>query len=348
MYQLEEKIYFYGFVILPVMVLLFLGMRLWQSGSRKRFGELKALNSLSPNRSALKPWLKLILVLLGISALIGALINLKVGTRMETVKREGLDIVFAIDVSKSMLAEDIAPNRLEKAKRIVSEIINNLSGDRIGIVAYAGQAFPTLPITTDYGVAKMYLQNMDTDMLSSQGTAIGEALGMAAGYFDEAMETNKVVVLLSDGEDHEKGADEVAEELAGKGIVVLSLGVGTAKGGPIPIKYGSSIDHYKKDANGEVVITHLQEEILNQIAVATGGSYLDASDTSEAVEFVNNALTGMDRAELETRKFADFKDQFQWFLGAALIFLILDSLLLNGRTAWLKKLNLFNERESKQ
>ena len=206
--------------------------------------------------------------------------NPKIGTQLETVKREGVDIVFAIDVSKSMLAEDIAPNRLEKAKRLVSALLNDLASDRVGIIAYAAQAVPQLPITTDYGAAKMFLQALNTDMLSSQGTAIDAAIDLASTYFDDEEQTNRVVFILSDGEDHaEDGTIDAAQRANALGIKVYGLGVGTEKGAPIPIKRNGIVESYKKDENDEVVITQRNAQVLTSIAESTNASYLDGNDT---------------------------------------------------------------------
>ncbi|MGB5361514.1 MAG: VWA domain-containing protein, partial [Eudoraea sp.] len=282
----------------------------------------------------------------GLSFLVLGLVNPKIGTKLETVKREGVDIVFAIDVSKSMLAEDIAPNRIEKSKRLVSEIINQLASDRIGIIAYAGQAFPQLPITTDYGAAKMFLQSMNTDMLSSQGTAINEAIELASTYFDDEEQTNRVLFIVSDGEDHSEGSTIDAVELAvEEGIRIFTIGVGKTKGSPIPIKRNGIVESLKKDSQGEVVITKLNEEILEEIADEGNGEYVNGSNTEDAVEFIKEQLNQMDKKEFEAKQFAEYKDQFQWFLGIGLLFLFLEVFLLDRKTQWLKKLNLFNEKE---
>ena len=185
MVQFDETSYFYLLGLLPIILLLFLVLQVWKRAKQREFASQAMLKRLAPEKSKFKSWLKLICFLLGLGFLTLGLVNPKIGTKLETVKREGVDIVFAVDVSKSMLAEDIAPNRLEKAKRLVSEIINQLASDRIGIIAYAGQAFPQLPITTDYRAAKMFLQSMNTDMLSSQGTAIDAAIDLATTYFDD-------------------------------------------------------------------------------------------------------------------------------------------------------------------
>lgn len=348
MYQLDEKIYFYVLGIIPFLVFLFIGYRIWQKQAQKRFADAQTLNKLSPQKSSFKPILKLVVILLAIACLAIALVNPKIGTKMETVKREGVDIVFAIDVSKSMVAEDIAPNRLEKAKRIVSEIINNLASDRIGIIAYAGQAYPQLPITTDYSAAKMFLQAMNTDMMSSQGTAINEAIEMATTYYDDQDQTNRVLFLVSDGEDHSNAATDAAEEAEAAGIKIFTIGIGTAKGGPMPIRVNGIVDSYKKDNNGEVVITKLNEPLLRAIAREGNGQYINGTNTSEVVSQVTDILSQMDKTEFESQQFADFKDQFQWFIAAAILLLFLDVFLLERKTVWIQKLNLFNEKKYDQ
>jgi Ca-activated chloride channel family protein len=210
--ELDEIKYLYLLFILPVVVVLFLFNFYWKRKKQREFGDLELVKKLSPERSVFKPIFKLVAIILALTGLIFGLVNPKIGTKMETVKREGIDIVFAMDVSKSMLAEDVAPSRLEKSKQIVSQIINELGNDRIGIVAYAGSAFPVLPITTDYSVAKMFLQSMNTEMVSSQGTSLDEAIKLSSTYFDDKSKTSKLLILISDGEDHSEGAQAAAEE----------------------------------------------------------------------------------------------------------------------------------------
>ncbi|MGF1559176.1 MAG: VWA domain-containing protein [Flavobacteriaceae bacterium] len=343
---LDEKIYFYLLFIIPVLILLFVFLQIWKKRTQKKFADFPLLKRLTPDRSDFKSSLKLLLLLLGIASLTLGLVNPKMGTKLETVKREGVDIVFALDVSKSMLAEDIAPNRLEKAKRLVSEIINQLASDRIGIIAYAGQAFPQLPITTDYGAAKMFLQSMNTDMLTSQGTAIDQAIELATTYYDDEDQTNRVLFIISDGEDHSEGSTLGAvEEATEQGIRIFTIGVGKSKGAPIPLKVNGVVESLKKDANGEVVITKMNQQVLEDIADEGNGEYIDGSNTEEAVEFIKEQLNQMDKKEFEAKQFAEYKDQYQWFLGAGLFFLFLDVFVLDKKTKWLKKLNLFNEKK---
>lgn len=343
MFQLEENIWFWLLLIPLVMLLLFLWTQLWKKRTKRKFSDLKLLKRLSPDQSLFKSVLKFITLSLGFICLIIALVNPKIGTSLQTVKREGVDIVFAIDVSKSMLAEDIAPNRLEKAKQLTTQIINNLVSDRVGIIAYAAKAVPQLPITTDYSAAKMFLQNMNTDMLSSQGTAIDEAIQLSRSYYNDEEQTNRVLVIISDGEDHNNLSLDVAEAAAKEGIKIFTIGVGTEKGGPIPIKRNGIVMSYKKDQNDATVITKLNKKTLSEIADEANGTYVDGKNTSDVIETVGEILNKMDKKEFEAKEFAEFKDQFQWFLGLGLFFLILDVLFLERKTAWLKRLNLFNE-----
>ncbi|HNQ26534.1 MAG TPA: VWA domain-containing protein [Aquaticitalea sp.] len=342
MYQFDEKIWFWLLAVIPLVLLVFLVLQYWKYRAQKKFSETRAFKKLSPNTSLFKSALKILVLCMALAFLALALVNPKIGTKLETVKREGVDIVFAIDVSKSMLAEDIAPNRLEKAKQLVTQIINNLASDRVGIIAYAGKAFPQLPITTDYASAKMFLQSMNTDMLSSQGTAINEAINLAKTYYDDS-QTNKVLIIISDGEDHSNIAAKVAEEAGRGGIRIFTIGVGTTKGDRIPEKRNGIVLNYKKDSNGETVITRLDEQTLKTIAKEAKGTYINGNNTGKVVEEIRDILDKMDKTEFEAKQFADFKSQFQWFLGAAIFLLFIDIFLLERKTAWLKRLNLFNE-----
>jgi len=342
-FQLEEKIWFWVLLVIPVIILLFTILQFWKYRTQKRFASSKLLKRLSPNQSLFKSILKIVVLCLAFACLAIALVNPKIGTKLETVKRQGVDIVFAVDVSKSMLAEDIAPNRLEKSKQLVTQIINNLASDRVGIIAYAGKAFPQLPITTDYASAKMFLQNMNTDMLSSQGTAINEAIELGKTYFDDEEQTNRVLIIISDGEDHSDVASSVAEEASDEGIRIFTIGVGDLKGGPIPIKRNGILLNYKKDNQGETVITKLNEETLKDIAEEANGAYINGNNTSDVINEIKDILNKMDKTEFEAKEFADYKDQFQWFLGFGIFFLFIDIFFLERKTGWLKRLNLFNE-----
>lgn len=315
----------------------------WQKRKQKKFADAKLLKQISPERSTFKSMLKMILLSLGFTLLIIGLVNPKMGTALKTVKRSGVDVVFALDVSKSMLAEDVAPSRLEKAKLITNNIIDKLGSDRIGIIIYAGNAFPLVPITTDHSVAKMFLATAHPNLVSSQGTAIGEAIKLAQTFYDNDEQTNRFLFILSDGEDHQEYAKSLTEKATQEAIKTYTIGLGTRKGGPIPIDNNGSI-RYKKDKEGNMVITQLHDEVLKGIAKKGNGVYIDGNNTKEAVKFVEDLLINADKKEFETKEFSDYKDQFQWFIGFGLLLLVLDVFLLEKKTEWIQKLNLFNEK----
>ena len=324
MYQIEEKIWFWLFLIPLVISIIFIINEIWKQKIQKQFFTSRSLNKLSPLRSKSKPKLKLLICLFSITFIIISLSNPQIGTKVETYKRFGTDIVFAIDVSKSMLAEDIVPNR-------------------VGIVAYAGKAFPQLPITTDYSSAKMFLNNMNTDMISSQGTAIDEAIQLSTNYFDEDQNSSKILFIISDGEDHNNNSNDISKFAAKKGISIYTIGVGKEKGAPIPIKNNGVIQNYKRDNNNEVVITKLNTEMLQNISESAGGYYINGEITSKVIDEVNTILLNTEKKEFESKQFSGFEDQFQWFIIISLILILLDTIIFNSKTKWISKLNLFND-----
>ena len=346
MYQLEEKIWFWLMILPTLVVIFFFINEFWKTRSQKKFITQSSLLKLSPNYSRFKPYLKMVISILSLIFLILAMVNLQIGSKIETYKMFGVDIVFAIDVSKSMLAEDIAPNRLEKSKQIVNQIINKLTSDRVGIVVYAGKAFPQLPITNDYSSAKMFLQNINTDMISSQGTAIDDAIQLSTTFFDEEINTSKLLIIISDGEDHNNSSLDIAKLAASKGIKIYTVGVGKEKGSPIPIKKNGIMQNYKRDNNNEVVITKLNKKVLTDIAEISGGSFISGENTSLVIDAIDKILLDTEKGEFESKQFSEFKDQFQLFILIALIFLFLDIFLFDSKTSWIKKLNLFNDNNA--
>ena len=345
MYQFDNPNFLYLTLIIPFLMLINFLYMSWRKRIQDSYSDSELLEIISPNRSNFKLNLKLILECLAILLLSIGLANPKIGTELNSINREGVDIVFAIDVSKSMLAEDVAPNRLLRSKRIISEIINSLNSDRVGIVAYAAQAIPQVPLTTDFASVKNFLQIIDTDMLSSQGTSIDSALNLSANFFDQNSETNRVLILLSDGEDHDDIPESLINLIIENNINLISIGVGQDSGSTIPIKVNGRIDSYKKDSNGEVVITKRNSEILNKIANSSGGDYIDGNITEEALENVKVKLDKIDKSEFETSQFVEYKQQIQNFILLALFFIIVDIFIFQTKTKWIQNLNLFNENE---
>lgn len=343
MWELDQPNYFYLLIIVPILVLALVANLRWKKNIVQAFGSGSFLKRLAPEASSGKPILKAILALVAIFFIVIALVNPKIGTKIETVKRQGVDIVFTVDVSKSMLAEDIAPNRLEKSKQLMTQIINNLGSDRVGLVAYAGSAFPLMPISSDYNLAKMYAKDLDTDLVSSMGTALSEAIQVSANYF-ENVDSSKVIILLSDGEDHSEGISDAINIAKDKGISIISIGVGTEDGGKIPIKINGKLQEYKKDGEGNEVVTKMNDATLKEMASATNGTFMYGSNTEEVVDLVNKALQKIEKKDFESQQIADFESQFQWFLALALLVLCIDAFVLNRKTSWMKKWNLFNEK----
>ncbi|MDP3314125.1 VWA domain-containing protein [Lutibacter sp.] len=343
MYQIEEPTYFIYLSIIPVIVAMFFWLLWWKKKTQKNFADKLLLEKLSPEKSSFKSFLKITVICLALAFLVVSLTNPKMGTKLETVKRQGVDIVFALDVSASMLAEDIAPSRLDKAKQIITKVIDNLGSDRIGVIIYAGNSYPLLPITTDHAAAKMFLQNASTNMVSSQGTAINEAIERAITYYDNDEKTNRFLFIVSDGEDHEENTLELARKANEEKIKIFTIAIGTEQGGPIPLKENNTVIGYKKDSKGEVVITQMKAQVLKDIALEGNGKYIDGNRTQETINTIKDLLVKAEKSEFETKQFSDYKDQFQWFIALGLLFLIFDALLLDKKTKWVQKLNLFNQ-----
>jgi Ca-activated chloride channel homolog len=341
MFDLGNPQYQYLLVVPIVVWVVYMFYKSWRKRKQAELADSALLAQINPNQSNRKSVIKQVFQLLGLIALVIALMNPKIGTRLETVTRKGVDVVFAIDVSKSMLAEDVAPSRILKAKQILSKAIDELVNDRIGIIVYAGKAYAQLPLTTDYTAAKMFLRTIDTDMVPTQGTDIGNAVEMALSYFESGKEQNRVLFILSDGESHEEGALEASQLASENGIIINAIGLGTLQGGPIPIKRNGIIKGYKKDGSDNVVVTKMDPEMLQQLALSTDGAFIDGTHTKETITFIKDALSKMEQVESETEMFTDYEDQFQWFLGLALFFFILDFITPNRKTLWLRKINLF-------
>lgn len=341
MFHLEEKLYLYGLFLLPLLVGVYVGFVFWQRKMQRRFVSYYAFQRLMPEHSWVKQWLKVGIVLWAIGLGIVSLANPQMGTKLEKVKREGADIVFAIDVSKSMLANDVKPNRLEKAQLIVSKIVDKLKGDRVGLVPYAGQAFAQLPLTNDYGAVKMFVQHMSTNMLSSQGTAIDQAIKTAETYFDSKNRV-RFIFVISDGEDHESGVEQAIEMVREKGIFVHSIGIGTPQGSTIPV-WENGQKSVKKDENNQVVITRLQPQLLEQIAQKGKGKYFYGEPTEEVVRNVEKLLQNIEKNQYNEAEVSNYQSQFQWLVALAIFLLVLDSFIFEKKTKWLEKLNLFGE-----
>ena len=346
MYELEEKKYFFIITFILIIAIFYFVYYRVRKKKIKNFANESLLNKIAPNFSKVKTTYKFIVWSFIIIFLSLALVNPKLGTKLKTIKRKGSDIVFALDVSKSMLCEDIKPSRFKKAKQLIFSTLNILKGDRVGIIAYAGGAYPLLPITTDYNSARMFLYNTDTDIVPTQGTTIGESIIMASNFFNKKSKKGKLLIMISDGEGHEENLSEQIILAKEQGIKIYTIGIGTNKGGPIPEKRNGNLIGYKKDRERNIVVTKRNEVILKQIAIETKGEYFNGNNyTTKIVDNIEKILDASEKTEFEEKKFSDYKNQFQWFLGIALLLLIFDIFIFERKTLWIEKLNLFKNKK---
>jgi Ca-activated chloride channel homolog len=318
--------------LLPVLI----GFFIWSFRKRKRLlkniGDEELINQLTLSVSRKKQFWKLALVLMAFIVLVFALADPQIGTRLEEVRRRGVDIFIALDVSKSMLAEDIPPNRLEKAKHEISGLIDQLEGDRIGLICFAGIAFVQCPLTLDYNAAKLFLNDIDTQIIPQPGTAIGSAISLARRSFVSQEMKYKVLILITDGEDHEGNPVDMAKEATKDGIIIYTIGIGSQQGAPIPEydSYGNRVG-YKKDRSGQVVTSKMDVLTLEKIAFETGGKYYISSSGESELEKIYQEISQMEEKELSSRQFTQFEDRFQIFLIIGLVILIVETLLSERR-----------------
>ncbi len=343
MFRLAHKEFLYLFALVPVFIFLFWWMWSRKKAALKKFGQVLLVQKLVAGTSQAKPLLKFIFMMLALVFLIAGIVDPQVGSRLEEVKRSGLDIMIALDVSNSMKAEDIRPNRLERSKQAISHFIDRLKGDRIGLVVFAGEAYVQLPITTDYGAAKLFLSTIDNDIVPTQGTAIGKAIDMAASSFNDSTRQHNAIIVITDGENHEDDAMEAAKKAREAGIRIFAIGMGSSAGAPIPVMNNNTRVGFKQDENGQTVISKLNELALAQVADAGGGKFVRATNSDDGMGIIMKELETMQKKEFSSKMFTDYEDQFQYFLAAALLFLLMDFVLSERKSKWIARLNLFGE-----
>lgn len=349
MFKFENHIFFYAFALVPLCIGIFIWYQYKSKKNLKKLGESSLILQLMPEVSSAKKNAKFILFTLALAFLILGLCNLQTGSKIQEVKREGADIVICLDVSNSMLAQDLSPNRLERAKIAIERMIDKLQGDRLGIVIFAGEAYVQLPITTDYGSAKMFLESINTNIVPTQGTNIADAINKATECFENTEDKNKSIIIITDGENNEEAtasAIDAAKEAAGKNIVISTIGVGSESGVPIPNVINGAVNGYKKDKDGNTIVSKLDAKILQNIAAEANGVYVQASSSDVGLDAIMAKLGELDKKQMESKRYTDYEDQFQWFLGAALLFLIIESLTSERKSKLWKKLNLFNNAKS--
>ena len=331
MIKLAEHQYLWALSLLAFLILLFVVYLINRKSKLRQLGNQELLTRLSAQASSPRKVLKFLLFALGFAALVVAWANPLIGTKYEKVKREGIDVMFAIDVSRSMNAKDLVPSRMLKAKQIVSNLIDEMSNDRIGLIVFAGNAYLQMPITVDYSGAKMYLKTVNTDMVPKQGTAIGEAVKLALDSYDEESEGYKTLVIISDGEDHDGDALAMVNKAQEQGVTVHTIGVGSDQGAPIP---DGASGNFKKDAEGEIVLSKLNEDMLIGLAKTGNGSYFNAKNTDASEELLY-ALSGQEGRLIDEKVFTSYKNQFPIFLGIAFVLLFLEFLIAERKSEFL-------------
>lgn len=348
MIRFQHSEYLYALALLPLLITLFWWSRRQRTKALAGFGDTALIKKLFPDVSETKPFWKFVLFFCSYTFVIIGLSNPQIGTKLEEVKREGVNIIIALDVSNSMRAEDLKPNRLERAKQAIGRMLDKLSNDRIGLIVFAGEAYLQLPLTNDYGAVKMFLSAIETSIIPTQGTNIGAAITLAQKSFNAEEKRYKTVVVITDGEDHENDAIKTIKDARDEGIIVHTIGMGSPEGSPIPTYAMGMQTGYRKDRSGNVILTKLNEKILQECAAAGGGVYVRASNTEVGLNIVLEEIGKMEKKEFGTKVFTNFEDRFQYVLGFALLLLLWEMLLSNKRNEWWRKLNLFGHISPKQ
>ena len=338
MFKFAHPEYLYLLIAVPLLLLWFILMNRRQKAALKRLGDLQVMQPLMPAVSGVRRRWHFALQLLALTVCVFMLAGPQFGSKLEKVKRQGAEVMIALDTSKSMLSADIVPSRLDKSKQTLSKLIDGMVNDRVGLIVFAGDAYTQLPITTDYVSAKMFLSTINTDMVPVQGTAIGAAIQLAMRSFNLESETSKAVVVLTDGENHEDDAVAAAKAAFEKGARVHVVGVGSAKGGPIPT--GKSND-YHHDKEGNIVITKLNESMCQEIAQAGGGVYVRADNSNAALKVLLNELDKMNKSDIETTVYTDYDEQFPALAWIALALVLADLFILERKNSRWDKVKWF-------
>jgi Ca-activated chloride channel family protein len=336
----------WGLLVIPVFILLFLLVSRWKKRAVASLGQKNVVRLMIPQVSFSRPWLKFIFFIVAYACVIVGMADPQMGSKTEEVKRKGADLMILLDVSNSMLAQDLAPNRLENAKQAIAQLIDKMHDDRIGIIVFAGQAYVQLPITTDYSAAKLFLNTINTNMVPTQGTAIGAAIDLGMRSFDFKNGTGKAMIIITDGENHEDNAVEAAQQAQSKGVMINVVGVGSAEGAPIPMYKDGQPAGFHTDSAGKQVVSKLDESMGKDISAAGGGVYVRANNSNSGLDIVMNQIGKVQRKMYDSKTYKDFEDRFQFFLAIALALLVIEFFISNRKNMRLSGLKLFEVKKS--
>jgi Ca-activated chloride channel family protein len=333
--------FLWGLAAIPVFILLFMRISRWKKKAISGLGDKNVVTMMIPQVSFSRPWLKFILFIVAYAFLIIGIADPQIGSKMEEEKRKGADLMILLDVSNSMLSQDMAPNRLENAKQAIAQLIDNLHNDRIGIIVFAGEAYVQLPVTTDYSAAKLFLNTINTGMVPTQGTAIGAAIDLGMKSFDFKDGTGKAMIIITDGENHEDDAVAAAKNAAEKDVMVNVIGMGSANGAPVPLYQDGKQVGFHTDSAGHTVVSKLNEDMCKEITAAGQGAYVRATNANSGLNIVMDQVGKVQRKTYDSKTFKDFEDRFQFFLGFAFLLLIVEFFISNRKSLRLSGLKLF-------
>lgn len=343
LFKFHNPEYLYLLTLVPVLIVIMVLNSRKTKRKIKAAGEQHLIKGLMPEFSFFRKNLKFFFQLLAFILITFVLSRPQFGSRLEEIKREGVEIIIALDVSNSMLAEDIKPNRLERAKQAISNLVERLQDDKIGLIVFAGDAYTQIPVTTDYVSAKMFLSSISPGIVPKQGTSLASAINLGINSFSPAMDESKALIIITDGENHEEDPMPLAEQASEKGVIIHTIGIGSNSGVPIPVVNNGRKD-YLKDSEGNTVITRLDESILKEIAFATGGKYVKASNTNIGLNTIFNEISSMKQQELEGTMYTEYDDQFQVLAALALFLLVVDILIMERKNRKLSKIKLYDVR----
>lgn len=339
MFRFESPYFLYLLIIVPVLIGIFIISEYVKTKRIKKFGDPELMKSLMPNATRYRPAIKFSIVCLTMIFMILLIARPQFGTKTETVTKKGIEVVIALDISNSMMAQDVLPSRLDKSKNIISRLVDNFDNNKIGLVLFAGDAYTQLPITSDYVSAKMFLNNISPSLISRQGTAIGAALNLAMNSFTPQQGVGKSIIVITDGENHEGGVMEAVKAASDKGIQVNVLGVGSVDGAPIPVSSGSD---YKKDNSGNIVVTKLNEQMCQDIARQGNGIYARVDNTNSAFRALEKQLDTLSKADIDTKVFSQYNEQFMPLAWIVLVLLVLEALIMNKKNPLFRNVKLFS------
>ncbi len=336
MFRFEHLDHFYALALIPVLTIFFIWMRRKRLKAVLRFGEPDLVKRLMPQVSSIKHQLKFGILMLVFGLLVIAWANPQLGTKREKAKRKASDVIIALDISNSMLSDDIKPSRLELARAFTLDLVQALKGERIGSIVFAGNAYLQMPLTTDYAAAAMFIKSSNPNQAPTQGTAISEAIDVAERAFGDKAKGNKVLIIISDGEDHDSEAIEHAKKAKDNGLIIFTIGVGTTDGGFIPVDFGGTTD-YKRDEKGQPIRTKLNEQMLKDLAAAGDGDFFNIANTKGVIEAMQNRIEKVEKREMELRSFSEYESYYQYFVLFALLILVFEFMMVYKKSDWEEK-----------